>query len=119
MYFIVAIVFGSGLHFGGIHFIAEHYQVQEEVAFEKDPTKCQDTYSYYGPFNYMLFNGGYHIEHHDFPLIPYRKLPLLTELAPEFYKDLPHHTSYIKLLFNFIFRYPGLYQRVKRKKQED
>ena len=40
---------------------------------EKD--KARDTYSYYGPVNYMIYNGGYHVEHHDFPKVPCRRLP--------------------------------------------
>jgi len=66
-----------------------------------------------------MYNGGYHIEHHDFPRIPYRSLPKLKALAPEYYDTLEYHTSYIEVLLCFIFRHPGLYQRVKREYKKD
>jgi sphingolipid delta-4 desaturase len=75
LYLFCAAVFGSGLHVSAIHFIAEHYLVTPETSFSKDPNIAQDTYSYYGPINYVLYNGGYHVEHHDFPRVSWRNLP--------------------------------------------
>jgi sphingolipid delta-4 desaturase len=62
----------------------------------------QETYSYYGPLNNIAFNVGYHNEHHDFPSIPWNKLPQLKNSAPEFYDSLYSHTSWIKLWFRFL-----------------
>ena len=114
IYLLASAWLGSGLHVSAIHFVAEHYLVTAETAHTSDASKCLDTFSYYGPINYVLWNGGYHVEHHDFPRVPWRHLPRLRELAPEFYDPLPHHTSYVAVMLRFIFDHEGLWQRVKR-----
>jgi sphingolipid delta-4 desaturase len=40
------------------------------------------TYSSYGPLNWLLFNTGYHNEHHTFANVPWNRLPRLRQLAP-------------------------------------
>ncbi|PYL68684.1 MAG: hypothetical protein DMF20_00055, partial [Verrucomicrobia bacterium] len=78
----------------------------------------QETFSYYGPINRVALNMGYHNEHHDLPSIPWNNLPKLRAMAPEFYSDLKYHSSWSRLLFQFVFdkRY-SLYSRVERMKQ--
>ena len=53
----------------------------------------QETYSYHGPPNAVAFNVGYHNEHHDFPSVPWNKLPELKKDASEYYDSLKYHTS--------------------------
>ena len=94
LYLLIGTFFGLGFHPLAGHFISEHYLFHNGH---------KATYSYYGPLNAVLFNVGYHVEHHDFPYIPYTRLPQLRQIASEFYQDLPHHTSWLQVLFDFIF----------------
>ncbi|PYK72489.1 MAG: fatty acid desaturase, partial [Verrucomicrobia bacterium] len=57
-------------------------------------------------------------EHHDLPSIPWNNLPKLRALAPEFYDCLKYHSSWSRLLFQFIFdkRYT-LFSRIERMKR--
>lgn len=105
-YLIGGTLLGLGLHPSAGHFIAEHY---EFVA-------GHETYSYYGPANFFNFNVGYHNEHHDFPKVPWSKLPLVRKIAPEFYDNLPCYHSYITEVFWPYITDPslGVYCRVKR-----
>lgn len=114
LYFFISAILGSGLHVSAMHFIAEHYLITEKSTHLKDPALAQDTYSYYGPINYVLYNGGYHVEHHDFPRVSWRNLPKVREVAKEFYDNIEYHTSYLEVMLKFIFNHPGLWQRVKR-----
>lgn len=61
-----------------------------------------ETCSYYGPLNWVTFNVGYHVEHHDFPSIPGSRLHMLSKIAPEFYLNLNYHTSWTNVLWCYI-----------------
>ncbi|KAG8723525.1 hypothetical protein FRC09_002952 [Ceratobasidium sp. 395] len=109
-YLVMSSFFAGSLHPCAAHFIAEHY-VWDGLD--------QETYSYYGPLNVLAYNVGYHNEHHDFPSIPWTRLPALRALAPEFYDTLPSHPSWPMLTYRFIFDEDvGLYSRVKREAKE-
>ncbi|KAK9894933.1 hypothetical protein P389DRAFT_161752 [Cystobasidium minutum MCA 4210] len=106
LYFIMSSFFAGSLHPCAGHFIAEHYLFDQWD---------QETWSYYGILNYVTYNVGYHNEHHDFPSIPWTRLPALNRIANSYYKDLPKHNSWCKVTFDFIFRTDvGLFSRVKR-----
>jgi len=92
-YLVVASAASIGLHPLGARWIQEHYPTQP----------FQATYSYYGVANWVAFNIGYHVEHHDFPSVPWVDLPVLKRLAAEHYDGLFSYGSYSELLWDFIF----------------
>lgn len=101
--------FSVGLHPLGARWIQEHYLTLDEN---------QETYSYYGPLNTVAFNVGFHNEHHDFPSIPWNKLPQLKRQAPSYYDSLLSHTSWTRLFFRFLFdKNVSLYSRILRKER--
>ncbi|KAF8490368.1 fatty acid desaturase-domain-containing protein [Russula emetica] len=105
-YLIMSSFWAGSLHPLAGHFIAEHY-VWDNLQ--------QETYSYYGWLNILAYNVGYHNEHHDFPSIPWTRLPALRALAPEFYDTIPSHPSWPMVIVNFIRdRNVGIFARVKR-----
>lgn len=108
-YLLAGTLMSTGLHPMAAHFIAEHYM------FEKG----YETYSYYGPWNYLTFNVGYHMEHHDFPYIPGSRLPEVKRIAAEFYDPLPQHSSWLKVIWDFIMHTDkGPTWRIKRSYEE-
>jgi sphingolipid delta-4 desaturase len=105
LYLFCSMVFSLGLHPVGGRWIQEHYVFNPP----------QETYSYYGPLNRLAFNVGYHNEHHDFPSVPWNRLPEIKRIAPEYYDDLYAHRSWGKLVLRFLFDPSvGLHSRVVR-----
>jgi sphingolipid 4-desaturase/C4-monooxygenase len=99
--------FSVGLHPLGARWIQEHYLMDQSQ---------QETYSYYGALNKLAFNVGYHNEHHDFPSVPWNKLPQIRKQAPGYYNTLIYHTSWAKLFFRFLFdKEISLFSRLIRK----
>jgi sphingolipid delta-4 desaturase len=92
VYLFASFWFAISLHPLGARWVQEHFTGDEQ----------HDTANYYGPLNGIALNIGYHNEHHDFPSIPWNRLPEVTRIAPEFYLSLPSHNSWTKLLVEFI-----------------
>jgi sphingolipid delta-4 desaturase len=92
LYLVLSFFFCVGLHPLGARWIQEHFVL----------APGQETYSYYGPLNRVALNIGYHNEHHDFPFIPWHRLPRLTALAPEVYASLHSHRSWVRLWIRFL-----------------
>lgn len=106
IYLVLAFFFSIGLHPLGARWIQRHYLVGAGE---------QETFSYYGKLNLLTFNVGYHNEHHDFPSVPWHRLPRIRAIAPEAYVDLAAHTSWTRLLFRFLFDPEiSLYSRMTR-----
>ncbi|MCA6467597.1 MAG: fatty acid desaturase [Chitinophagaceae bacterium] len=106
VYLVASFFFSVGLHPLGARWIQEHYLTQGE----------QETYSYYGVLNHVAFNVGFHNEHHDFPSVPWNRLPDIKKTAPGFYDHLSSHTSWTKLFLRFLFDQEiSLFSRVVRK----
>ena len=105
IYLTFSLFFSIGLHPLGGRWIQEHFTLDE----------AQETGSYYGPLNLLALNVGYHNEHHDFPSVPWNRLPRIREAAPEFYASLKASASWTSLWLDFLFdpRY-SLYSRVLR-----
>jgi sphingolipid delta-4 desaturase len=79
-----------------------------------------ETFSYYGPLNALTYNVGLHNEHHDFPAVPWTRLPQLHRIAAEFYRDLPCHASWPAVLWQFVWDPAvGLHCRVKRQQKRN
>ena len=105
VYLGASMLFSIGLHPLGSRWIQEHFTLNPG----------QETASYYGALNRLALNVGYHNEHHDFPSIPWNRLPAITSLAPEFYDTLAPSPCWSVLWLKFIRdpRY-SLYSRVLR-----
>ena len=116
-YLIISSFLAGSLHPCAGHFIAEHY-VFGQIRFKgaKALAPIPETFSYYGPLNILTYNVGLHNEHHDFPAIAWTRLPVLHDIAREFYADLPKHSSWTWVIWNFIWdQEVGLWCRVKRR----
>lgn len=105
-YLVLSFFFSVGLHPLGARWIQEHYLTAGR----------QETYSYYGALNLVALNVGFHNEHHDFPSVPWNRLPQLRRIAPEAYSSLHAHYSWTRLLLRFLFDQElSLFSRLVRK----
>jgi len=105
VYLTLSFFFSVGLHPLGARWIQEHFLTHGD----------QETKSYYGVLNSVNLNVGYHNEHHDFPSVPWNKLPKVKKIADSYYSSLGYHTSYTGLLFRFLYdRDLSVYSRMAR-----
>jgi len=105
VYLTASFFFSVGLHPLGARWIQEHFLTHGD----------QETKSYYGVLNSVNLNVGYHNEHHDFPSVPWNKLPRIKQIANSYYETLGHHTSYTMLLLRFLFDpHLSVYSRMAR-----
>lgn len=97
IFLMLSTSWANGLHPLGMRQVQEHYLQR----------KGQPTNSVYSPLSPLLLNMGYHVEHHDFPTIPWNRLPRVTALAPEFYLPLFSYSSYTQVFVDFLTT-PGI-----------
>lgn len=105
-YLALSALCAFGAHPVGIRRYAEHFM----------PNPRQPTTSYYGLWSPLAFHVGMHVEHHDFPHVPWTRLPKLHAMASEFYDRLDSVDSWTRLWLQFVLqrghgldRYPGRY----------
>jgi len=107
-YLLLSSALACSIHPTAGHFIAEHYAL-----YAGDTTS--ETFSYYGPLNYVTYNVGYHVEHHTFPNIPWSRLPRVKAIAPEFF-DGPQCRSWPGAIAQYICDDSvGPFSRVRRR----
>src|SRR5690606_22550605 len=105
VYLVASFFFSIGLHPLGARWVQEHFLTHGD----------QETKSYYGPMNTVNLNVGFHNEHHDFPSVPWNKLPKVKKFASSYYDSLGYHTSYTVMLFQFLFdKKISVYSRMAR-----
>jgi sphingolipid delta-4 desaturase len=92
-YILLSPLFGFGPHPMGARRIAEHVTLRAG----------QPTSSYYGVANWVSFNVGYHVEHHDFPFVPWTRLPQLRDEARAEYESLAVVRSWTRTLVDHFF----------------
>jgi sphingolipid delta-4 desaturase len=92
LYLLLSYAFAVGFHPLGTRVIQEHFLIAEG----------EETNNYIGWASLFECNFGYHIEHHDFPRIPWNRLPRVAKLAPEFYASKPVFRSRLALMISFI-----------------
>jgi len=105
LYLLLSTIICGSFHPTAGHFLSEHLEVVRGV----------ETYSYYGPLNYVTYNVGYHNEHHDFPFVPWSRLPDVKKIAAEYYDPLPVCKSWVGIIWMYVTDPKlGAYSRVKR-----
>ena len=101
-YLLVSPLLGFGPHPLGARRLAEHFTLR----------RGQPTTSYYGVGNAISFDVGYHVEHHDFPHVPWTRLRRLRAIASPYYDGLAVVPSWTGFLLAHFFdgrRHVGQY----------
>lgn len=73
----------------------------QSLSEHEGQNETSPTFSDYRLQNLVLFNTGYHNEHHTFPNVPWNRLPALRKLAPDvFSRENPR--NYVALWFRHV-----------------
>jgi sphingolipid delta-4 desaturase len=69
------------------------------------PNEYVATGGVYGSvYNLLNTNGAKHCEHHDFPQVPWHRLPSITRIAPEFYRHVSPERTWSNVVWNYYWR---------------
>jgi sphingolipid delta-4 desaturase len=88
VYLLLSALVAFGPHVLGARRVSEHLTLR----------RGQPTNSYYGLLNHVSFDVGYHVEHHDFPAVPWRRMRRLNAVAREHYEGLATVGSWASLM---------------------
>ena len=92
-YLLLSALLAFGPHVLGARRVAEHLTIR----------RGQPTNSYYGPLNLVSFDVGHHVEHHDFPSVPWRRLRRVRAFASAHYDALATVPSWSRLITAYFF----------------
>lgn len=99
---------GAGGSKGGDDELNEMFLPSEEGSasmYEDGGDECQPTMSTYSFLTSIsCFNLNYHVEHHDFPKVPWSRLPQVKALAPTFYDRLEQSPGFVHTIWMW-FKY--------------
>ena len=78
--------------------------VSNHPSLEQPGGGCQPTASIYVGkwFDWLTAFSNYHVEHHDFPIVPWSRLPAIRAAAPEFYDDLESSTGFYSTIWRWL-----------------
>jgi fatty acid desaturase len=69
------------------------------------PNEYVATGGVYGSvYNLLNTNGAKHCEHHDFPQVPWHRLPSISRIAPEFYRHVSPERTWSNVVWNYYWR---------------
>lgn len=81
----------------------EHAQSNQNGMVYKGMSGCQPTMSTYCAIaSACSLNLTYHVEHHDFPLVPWYNLPRVSAIAPEYYQGLEKSRGFYDTIGQWI-----------------
>jgi fatty acid desaturase len=82
--------------------------VEMGSAGTREDAGCQPTMSTYSFWAAVCsMNLTHHVEHHDFPQIPWNRLPQVTRLAPEYYETLEQSPGFCATIYRWILHSEG------------
>ncbi|MBV9948159.1 MAG: fatty acid desaturase [Myxococcales bacterium] len=91
-FLVLSSLLAFGPHPLGGRRVAEHLTLR----------RGQPTNSCYGFLNRLCFDVGYHVEHHDLPAVPWRRMRRLRAMAREHYDGLAYVPSWSFLMFAYF-----------------